>query len=378
MDAQLVTYFAEIRRTLDWAPDWLISTLLIAIAALAAFVAHVTILAAIRRTAGRFSFVRTLVERVRGPMLLALFIFATTAALQAAPLLPELRTMLTQVLAIAFVLLIGWVALVALNVAVDLYLRRYRIDTEDNLLARKHTTQVRVLARAAQVLVIVVTVGGVLMTFEPVRQYGASILASAGIAGIVAGLAARPVISNLFAGIQLAIAQPIRLDDAVVVEGEWGRIEEITATYVVVRIWDLRRLVVPLSYFIERPFENWTRETAALLAPVLLYLDYTAPIDAIRKKVDEIVQETKLWDGLVKAVQVTDARADAIEVRVLLSARNSGDAFSLRCEVREKLIAFLQEEYPHALPRRRNEVIAPVAVESKEATPKQAKTRVEG
>jgi len=130
----------------------------------------------------------------------------------------------------------------------------------------------------------------------------------------------------------------------------------------------LRRLVVPLSYFIERPFENWTRETAALLAPVLLYLDYTAPIDAIRKKVDEIVQETKLWDGLVKAVQVTDARADAIEVRVLLSARNSGDAFSLRCEVREKLIAFLQEEYPHALPRRRNEVIAPVAVESKEAT----------
>lgn len=374
MQAQVTELFTRIRLALDWAPDWLTSTLLIVLAAIAALIAHMIILSVIRRTATRVSFLRTLAEGVRGPMLLALFIFATTAALQAAPVDPELRSMLTHLLAIALVLLVGWVALVALNTAADLYLARYQLDVADNLLARKHTTQIRVLARAAQVLVIIVTVAGVLMTFEPVRQYGMSILASAGIAGVILGLAARPVFTNLFAGIQLAIAQPIRIDDVVVVEGHWGRIEQITATFVVVRIWDLRRLVVPLSYFIERPFENWTRETAALLAPVLLYLDYTAPVEAIRKKVDEIVEQTKLWDGNVKSVQVTDARTDTIEVRVLLSASNSGDAWNLRCEVREKLIAFLQENYPHALPRRRNEVIAPVAVETVEA-PKQLKAR---
>jgi small-conductance mechanosensitive channel len=374
MQSQVAELFTELRLVLDWAPDWLTSTILIALAAVAAFGAHALILTAIRHTAARFSFIRTLVERIKGPLLLALFIFGTTGALQAAPLLPELRATLTHLLAMAFVLLAGWMALVALHTAADLYLARFRLDTDDNLLARKHTTQVRVLERAAQVLVGVVTVAGVLMTFEPIRQYGVSILASAGIAGIIAGLAARPVFTNLFAGIQLAIAQPIRIDDAVVVEGQFGRIEEITATYVVIRIWDQRRLVVPLSYFIEKPFENWTRESAALLAPVVLYLDYAAPIEAIRRKVDELAKAAKLWDGRVKTVQVTDANSDTIEVRVLLSARNSGDAFDLRCEVREKLIGFLQEEHPYALPRNRNETVMAIAAERAEA-PKQMKVR---
>jgi small-conductance mechanosensitive channel len=349
MKADLATLFSELRAVLGWAPDWLTSTILIALAALAAVVAHATILNIIRRTATRFSFLRTLVERVRGPLLLALFIFATTAALQAAPLARELRGALTHGLAIGFVLLVGWMVLVALQIAADLYLARFRLDSEDDQLARKHITQIRVLERAAQVLVFTITAASVLMTFEPVRQYGMSILASAGIAGIIAGLAARPVFSNLFAGIQLAVAQPIRIDDAVMVEGQFGRIEEITATYVVVRLWDQRRLVVPLSYFIERPFENWTRESAALLAPVMLYLEYAAPIEAIRDKLDEILAETKLWDGKVKSVQVTDAKPDTMEVRVLLSARNARDAFDLRCEVREKLIRFLRDEHPYAL-----------------------------
>jgi small-conductance mechanosensitive channel len=184
-----------------------------------------------------------------------------------------------------------------------------------------------------------------------VRQYGVSIFASAGLAGIIAGLAARPVLSNLIAGLQIAITQPIRIGDQVVVEREWGWIEEITSTYVVVRIWDLRRLVVPLGYFIERPFENWTRETTTLLAPIILQLDYSTPIERLRAKVDEIVGNSKLWDRAVKNVQVTDARENYMEVRVLLSARNASEQFALRCEVREKLITYLRTEYPNSFAR---------------------------
>src|SRR5690606_4625590 len=165
-----------------------------------------------------------------------------------------------------------------------------------------------------------------------------------------------PALSNLFAGLQIAIAQPIRLEDVVIVEGEWGRIEEITSTYVVVRIWDLRRLIVPLSYFIEQPFQNWTRNATQLLAPVILHLDYRAPIEAIRRKVDEIAEQSAHWDGTTKSVLVVDSSVDGIQVRVLLSARDSGEAFNLRCEVREKLIAFLQKEHPEALPKQRTAV----------------------
>jgi small-conductance mechanosensitive channel len=204
----------------------------------------------------------------------------------------------------------------------------------------------------------VLTIGFALMTFESVRQYGVSLFASAGVAGLVAGLAARPVLSNLFAGVQLAMTQPIRIDDVVIVEDEWGWIEEITSTYVVVRIWDLRRLIVPLTYFIEKPFQNWTREGAALLGSVMLYLDYAAPIDAIRAEAQRIAEASPDWDKKVVGVQVTDTKQDTIEVRILVSSPTAGQAWNLRCEVREKIIAFLQREHPEALPRRRFESVA--------------------
>ena len=175
-----------------------------------------------------------------------------------------------------------------LHIAADLYLRRFRLDIDDNLLARKHNTQVRVLARTIDVLLIMLTLGAALMTFPAVRQYGVSLFASAGVAGIVAGLAARPVLSNLMAGVQLAMTQPIRLYDAVIVENEYGTIEEITSTYVVVKLWDLRRMIVPLTYFIEKPFQNWTRENSSLIGNVMIYLDYRAPVDIIRQKFSEI------------------------------------------------------------------------------------------
>jgi len=196
----------------------------------------------------------------------------------------------------------------------------------------------------------------VLMSFDEFRQLGTGILASAGLVGLVVGFAAQKTLGNLLAGIQLAITQPIRLDDVVIVEGEWGRIEEITLTYVVVRIWDLRRLVLPIGYFLERPFQNWTRVSADILGTVFLYVDYTVPVDAIRAELERIVQGSKDWDGEVCGVQVTDTSAQGIELRALVSAADASKAWDLRCAVREQLVAFLQREYPAALPRLRGEL----------------------
>ena len=188
------------------------------------------------------------------------------------------------------------------------------------------------------------------MTFPAVRQYGLSLFASAGVAGILAGLAARPVLSNLMAGVQLAMTQPIRLYDTVVVENEHGMVEEITSTYVVVKLWDLRRMIVPLTYFIEKPFQNWTRETSALVGNVMIYVDFAAPVGVIREKFQEILKKSDKWDGKTAALQVTDLKEGTMELRCLMSARSAGQTFELRCEVREKLIDFLQPEHPEALP----------------------------
>ena len=206
-----------------------------------------------------------------------------------------------------------------LQIGASLYLLRFRMDVDDNLLARKHITQVRVLVRAFDTVILLLTLGFALMTFDSVRQFGVSLFASAGVAGVVFGLAAQPVLSNLIAGVQLAVTQPIRLEDAVTVQNEYGWIEEINATYVVIRLWDLRRLIVPLNYFIQQPFYNWTRQAAANIGSVVLYLDYTAPIDRIREKTAEFVTQSKI-DGKVVNVQVTNTSAQAIEVRALLTA----------------------------------------------------------
>jgi small-conductance mechanosensitive channel len=254
---------------------------------------------------------------------------------------------------------LGWIAITATHVIADLYLAQFQIGVADDLLARKHITQVRVLRRVVDTVLIIITVGAAFMTFETVRQYGVSMFASAGVAGIVIGLAARPVLSNLIAGIQLAVTQPIRIDDTVIVEKEFGRVEEITSTYVVLRLWDLRRMVVPLTYFIEKPFENWTRESSTLIGTVLLYVDYATPVARVREKANEIAKASPLWDGDLLRVQVTDANAETMLLRVIASARSAGDAFNLNCEMREKLIDFLQREIPESLPRRRQQPAGP-------------------
>jgi small-conductance mechanosensitive channel len=349
-----------VREAFAWAPDWLAAVAVVAAAVCLALLIHRLALGALRRTLGRHHpFLSRLIEDTRGPSRLALIVFALSAALQAAPLSNSLKTALTQMLLVAFVVLVGWIAHVAIGIASRIYLGRFQLDTEDNLLARKHVTQVRILYRAIDTLLVVVTLAAAMMTFESIRQYGVSLFASAGVAGLAIGLAARPLFSNLIAGVQLAVTQPIRLDDVVVIENEFGRVEEINSTYVVVRIWDLRRMIVPLTYFIEKPFQNWTRASAQVMGTVFFYVDYSIPVADVRAKAEELVRASKFWDGQVFNLQVTNCKDTTIELRVLASAATSSASSDLSSEIREKLIDYLQREHPGALPRRREEVILP-------------------
>lgn len=258
-------------------------------------------------------------------------------------------------LRVYMILALTWLTIGIVSGVDDAILAKYRMDVRDNLKARRVHTQVSIISRTVMILIGIIGFALALMTFEGIEQLGASLLASAGIVGIVVGFAARPVLSNLIAGIQIALTQPIRLDDAVIINDEWGRIEEITPTFVVVKIWDKRRLIVPFSKIIEEPFQNWTRRSADIIGVVKLYLDYTAPIDAIREELDRLVRDNPKWDGETQVVQVTDATERTILVRVLVSAGDSGDAWDLRCDVREGLIAFLRREHPYCLPREREE-----------------------
>jgi small-conductance mechanosensitive channel len=353
------TLWDAIGNALDYIPDGIIAAAILVLAAALALALHRLLHRLTRRSlAVRYPTAYAIAAKTRGVTRLGLLIAALMVAIPAAPLAPDTASLLARILLIAIIALIGWGAITALNIAAHIYLLRFELDATDNLTARKHTTQIQVLVRTLDIIIGMITVGGALMTFEPVRQYGVSLFASAGVAGIIAGLAARPVLSNLFAGVQLAMTQPIRIDDAVLVENEWGRIEKINATYVVVKLWDWRRMIVPLTYFIEKPFQNWTRESAELIGSVYLYLDYAAPVGAIREKLTEIAKASKLWSGEVVSVQVSDCKDTIIELRALVSARNAGETWDLRCEVREKLIAFLQEEYPQALPRLRAQLAA--------------------
>mgnify|MGYP000182060887 FL=1 len=249
----------------------------------------------------------------------------------------------------------GWALIELTDVVSDLVRDRYRLTKENNLTERKIITQFQYIKRVVSVVVFIVAVAFILLQFDKVRELGTGLLTSAGVAGIIIGLAAQKSIANLLAGFQLAFTQPIRIDDVVIVENEWGRVEEITLTYVVVRIWDERRLVVPLNYFNEKPFQNWTRSSSQLLAYVFLYTDYRVPVDALRQKFTALLKDNPLWDQRVNVVQVTNADRHTMEIRALASARNASEAWDLRCQVREGLITFIQKEYPESLPRTRVE-----------------------
>jgi small-conductance mechanosensitive channel len=257
-----------------------------------------------------------------------------------------------------FILLIGWMIFAAMRAVRILLERRSDISVEDNLKARRQHTRIRILYRVIQFLVGFLIISLMLIMIPGVRSIGVTLMASAGLAGLAVGAAAQPALKNLIAGIQMAFSEPVRLDDVVIVEGEWGRIEDIKLTYVVVRIWDDRRMIVPVSYFLEKPFQNWTTRTSDLLGTVFLYVDPSADVARLRARFIDTVKANGRWDGRVAILQVTDHRADALELRGLLSARNAGTAFDLRCDVREAMLDFLRNEMPEALVRSRQRLEA--------------------
>ena len=336
---------------LAFAPKGVAGALILVAAALLALALHLIGIRLLRPLlTDRHRYWRALLYATKGPTRLALLVIAVDVALPAAAFDPEVTAVIAELLSIATIVLFGWIAMTAGHLAGDLYIYRSRGDDIDILTTRKHVTQVRVLRQIIDTLIVVVTVSAALMTFEPVRQYGVSLFASAGVAGLVAGLAARPMLSNLIAGLQIATTQPIRLEDEVVVEGQWGRVEEINSTYVVLGLWDMRQMIVPLSYFIEKPFENWTRDSTKLIGSVLFPLNYNVPIAHLREKVIEIVKASPHWDGDLVQLQAQEARATALELRVIASARTSGQKSDLCYAIREQVIAFLQAEYPSCLP----------------------------
>lgn len=297
------------------------------------------------------------------------------AAMLAIPVLdisPALRTLAQNLLTVGLIGALAYLLLQVVNIATDVLLSRYRLDIADNLHARGVHTQVTVLRKVAVAGIALFALASMLMVFESVRRLGTTMLASAGIASVIIGFAAQRSIQTLLAGFQIAMTQPIRVDDVVIVEGEWGRIEEITLTYVVVLIWDQRRLVVPITYFIEKPFQNWTRTGSELLGTVMLYVDYSVPLEPLRAEFDRLVTSSPLWDGRVKVLQVTDSKESTMELRGLVSTNDASKGWDLRCHVRENLLVWLQNNYPGSLPKVRAELLSvdsaePAASEGKPA-----------
>ena len=339
-----------------FAQPWARVALVLVAALVAAIVIFNVLRFAARRALRPGAVLATVLQRCERPFETVLPLLALQFALMSASLgLPQTVWFeaLQHAVTVAVYVALTWLAIRAVSGVEQAINLRHPVNVEDNLRARQVQTQAKVLSRSAMFLIGVLGAALILMTFPKVQAFGASILASAGVAGLVVGLAARPVLGNLLAGLQIALAQPIRLDDVLIIQNEWGRVEEITGTFVVLKIWDERRLVIPLQWFIENPFQNWTRTSSQILGTVFLYVDYGLPVAPLRAELDRLVHGAPEWDKRVVVLQVTDADQRTMQLRILVSSRNSGLNFDLRCRVREGLIDFLQRNYPQHLPRLR-------------------------
>lgn len=347
----------SVSTSLNAFPPLLVALILVVGAVVAAVILQRIIVHAFpRRMRARNPTLDTVINRGRPILLAGLVIILLGSVIPAMPVAASLVLTMLLVLTAAFILVLGWAAILVIDVLCEHQISLHRDNIQADVMARRQATNWQLLRRISRVVIVLLAIAAALMVFPAVRQYGLSLLASAGAAGLVLGFAARPVLSNLIAGIQLAITQPFRIEDAVIINEQWGWIEEITATYIVVRIWNWQRMVVPLAWLLEQPFQNWTRESSELIGSVHLNVDYTVPLEALRKELDAIVHKTPLWNGKVVVLQVVEALPTTIQLRALVSAKDSGEAWDLRCYVREKLIVFLQEHYPEALPRQRIEI----------------------
>ena len=340
------------------AQPWARVALVLVAALIIAIVIFNVLRFAARRLLRPGAVLATVLQRCERPFETVLPLLALQFALMSASLgLPQTVWFeaLHHAVTVAVYIALTWLAIRAVSGVERAINLGHPVNVEDNLRARQVQTQAKVLSRSAMFLIGVLGAALILMTFPKVQAFGASILASAGVAGLVVGLAARPVLGNLLAGLQIALAQPIRLDDVLIIQNEWGRVEEITGTFVVLKIWDERRLVIPLQWFIENPFQNWTRTSSQILATVFLYVDYGLPLAPLRAELDRLVHGAPEWDKRVFVLQLTDADQRTMQLRILVSSKNSGLNFDLRCRVREGLIDFLQRNYPQHLPRLRVE-----------------------
>ncbi|OWY26690.1 mechanosensitive ion channel family protein [Herbaspirillum robiniae] len=321
-----------------------------------AIVIHRAGTALIRRLARGHPFTITATEVAYNSGRTCLILFLLRLVLTGAPDNTPGLTSISYLTSVALILALTWFLMRCVKSVSVAVVKLNPYDVADNLRARRILTQTRVLSRSAYFIIALLGLSFVLLTLPGARQFGASLLASAGVAGIVAGIAAKPVLGNFFAGLQIAFSQPIRIDDVLIVKGEWGRVEEITGTFVVVKIWDERRMIVPLQWFIENPFENWTHTSATILGTVFLWLDYAVPAREVRAEFERVCKTLPLWDKRVCVMHVTDADQRCMQVRLLVSAVDSGSAFDLRCQIREHMISFIATNYPQALPRLRAEV----------------------
>lgn len=337
--------------------DLLIAAAFLAGAIVVALIAHAIVFWVLRRVARRKTALlgQSLVKHSQGPTRWIFPLLAVLVILPGLPFTPKVMDALQHIVGLCLIAAAAWLVILCTDIVSDIITGRHRIDVKDNLEARRIQTQFKMLHRIVEVLIIIVTLAIMLMTFPAIRHIGESVLASAGLASLIVGLAAKGTLSNLIAGVQIAFTQPFRIEDAVIVEGEWGWIEEIGTMYVVVRLWDWRRMVLPLSYFIEHPFQNWTYQSADLLAHCYIYTDYSVPVEALREELGRILKTTPLWAGKVCVLQVSQLQNFTVQLRALMDARTAGDAWDIRCVVREKMIEFLSKNYPGSLPRYRGE-----------------------
>ena len=340
-----------------------IAAIFIAISVTVAFLLHWLAYRIANRILRRMKLDPVILPAIYHPTRWIVVLMALAAGIQPLTFSDRIEAMWAIGSKMLFTLLVGWLIFASMRAFRTILERRSDITVEDNLKARRQHTRIRILYRVAQFIIGFLIISLMLIMIPGVRTVGVTLMASAGLAGLAVGAAAQPALKNLIAGIQMAFSEPIRLDDVVIIEGEWGRIEDIKLTYVVVRIWDDRRMVVPVSYFLEKPFQNWTTKTSDLLGTVFLYVDPAADVERIRARFIEAVKANSRWDGRVAILQVTDHKADALELRGLLSARNAGIAFDLRCKVREAMMTFLRTEMPEALVRSRQRVEADQSVE---------------
>ncbi|MBK0381339.1 mechanosensitive ion channel [Pedobacter sp. SD-b] len=342
-------------------PDLVFNIIILLISVVLAFLLKAIFyrLTSYYRKQEEFSFLRSIVLYLSKPLnfFLPLVFISSFSSLMRLSAIE--RGFLNKAVEIGLIIAFSYILINLIKVVQDFVVSTYNLQKENNLKERKIRTQLQFLRKFMVALILVLTVAAILFSFEGMRKIGTGLLTSVGIGGIIIGFAAQKSLGNLLAGFQIAFTQPIRIDDVLVVEGEWGKVEEITLTYVVLHIWDQRRLILPITYFIEKPFQNWTRISAEILGTVFLYVDYTLPLEELRKEYDRLIDNNKLWDKKVKVIQVTDTKESVMEVRILMSANNSSDAFDLRCEIREGLVSFIQKNYPESLPRTRAELTEP-------------------